>query len=238
MGFQWSDVKTLVEANLGKIDDSVVASLLPIWAKLFQQTVMQDRNYWFLRQQGTLPITVGLQNYALPSGYTEGMTLYLIFTGAQQNSYVELKPLYSRQEVIRLYDPQSSSNMYSQPIHYLVKNTEFEVWPAPDKSYTLGADFWGDMAVPDGTDGFTNYLITYFPDLYVNYLTHLGFAYLQENSDAAFWWAKVDKAVKDLRARHVARVLGSDFVLRPRTDVYGDFFTNRGDNWVTYLWGS
>lgn len=243
-GTLWGDIVTLVASNLGKFADGVVeanvAALMPRWARSILTDMVEDRNYWFLRQTGTMALKAQVQRYPLPPGFSEGASLYLIFNNPNK-AYVELKPVYSRQEIIRLYNPAMALSDCAQPVHVLVDDDGMEFWPCPDQRYLVGADFWGDMDPPTDADPasqYSNFVIDHFPYWFECMLTARGFGYTQEDEDEKMWMAKAERKLADLRARHVARVMGSDHMMRPRTDAYADNFTERGNGWVTYFWGS
>lgn len=241
----WGQVQTRVLLNLGKLSppDPNCILQLPMWAEEFQRKVQRDRNYWFLKITASRQIDSTAQVYEQPPGFKEGLILYL--EDDVNDEFVELFPL-SNTDKMRLFSPSQSSGDKAPPLYYEANAQSWTFWPWPDKQYQVRAEYWGDMAIPLQTpaagvlqtgivDGQSNYWTEYFPDLYILWLTKLGFKYLQEFKAAQEQENDINAVIADLRAQNVSRVVGRDF-MRPRTDQYGTNYDSRAVGWQVYYW--
>lgn len=237
MALTWGNVKTLVLSNLGKTSSGTVggqtlSTLLPFWAELFQKRAQDDRQYWFLKAVAEMATSANQQIYDLPPGYGDDLVVYIRDTTTDKEGFIELHPI-SDVEIIRLYAPGNVTRLKAQPERYQIGAASLTYWPWPDKAYTMRAVYWKDIDAPVAASGdsFTNYWIEHYPELYVARLTEIGFRALQEKEDAAYWAAEALRILGDLRAQNVARELSGEMVLRPRADVYGTGFHQRGSKW-------
>ena len=241
----WGQIQTRVLLNLGKYSppDQNCILQLPLWAEEFQRKVQRDRNYWFLKLTATRLVDQTAQTYEQPPGYKDGLILYL--EDDVNDQWVELFPL-SNTDKMRLFNPSQLSGDKAPPLYYEFNSQSWTLWPWPDQQYLLRAEYWGDISIPTATptanfgppisDTQVNYWMQYFPDLYIKFLTQSGFEYLQEFSAATSQQKAIDDIVDDLRAQNVARVLGSGYTMRPRTDEYGTNYDSRAVGWQVYYW--
>jgi hypothetical protein len=242
----WGQVETRVLLNLGKYTppDANCILQLPMWAEEFQRDVQRDRNYWFLKLTATRLIDQTAQTYEQPPGYKDGLLLYR--EDDINDEWIEMFPL-SNTDKIRLFSPSQLAGDKAPPLYYEFNSQSWTMWPWPDQQYLLRCEYWGDLTIPSPTpaSGFltspitdpqTNYWTQYFPDLYINWLTMLGFNYLQEYSARDEQKEAIEKTISDLRAQNVARVIGSGNIIRPRTDMYGTNYDSRSVGWQVYYW--
>lgn len=242
----WGQVETRVLLNLGKYSppDAKCILQLPMWAEEFQRKVQRDRNYWFLKITATRLIDQTAQVYEQPPGFKDGLLLYL--EDDVNDQFVELFPL-SNTDKMRMFNPSQLPGDKAPPLYYEFQSESWAFWPWPDQQYLVRAEYWGDLSVPTATpqaglnatpilDPQHNYWTDYFPDLYIKWLTKLGYDYLQEFNASNSQEKDIDDIIADLRAQNVARVIGSGNIIKPRTDVYGTGYDSRAVGWQVYYW--
>jgi len=242
----WGQIQTRVLLNLGKYApaDANCIMQMPMWAEEFQRKVQRDRNYWFLKLTATRLIDQTAQIYEQPPGFKEDLIIYI--EDDVNDQWVELFPL-SNSDKMRLFNPSQLSGDKAPPLYYEAQSQSWTFWPWPDQQYLIRAEYWGDLTVPAATpaaglltspitDTQHNYWTDYFGDLYIKWLTKLGFDYLQEYTAATAQQKDIDDIISDLRAQNVSRILGSKFTMKPRTDEYGTSYDSRAVGWQVYYW--
>lgn len=215
----WGDIKTLVLANLGRQGDSETIALLPLWAKLFQQKVERDRNYWFLKATFERELVSTKQIYSLPGEFKDDLLVYLKNTDPK--GFKELYPITDH-DVVRQYGPVVDETDKEEPEHYIIADQSITLWPHPNKAYTLRLIGWRNIDTPDvvSSDDFSNTWVSDYADLYTQELTAMGFGKLQEAQDSNIWEIKADKTLMTLRSQHVARELPGEATLTPKSGQY------------------
>lgn len=218
----YGDIKTLVEYNLGRREDSDVQSQMAMWARMATVDITTWRDGWFLDAISTVSTVDGQQTYDMPTDYKSNMKMMIRKT----DRWVELAGPIDIVEAQRRFTPANEGEPEAWS-HFGVN--QFKVWPPDPGStvLTLQLNYQRFLAALVDDDD-TNTLTVRYPNLLVAHMTKWGFRYLQEWEDAKQWEDAADRIARDVHAEYVAKTLGRDFALTARTDVLGHADQSRG----------
>lgn len=220
----YSEIKAQVKYFLGRSNTEIDAQM-NMWARFAMRAICRWRDHWFERAEASFNTVDGTQAYDLPDDFKGDPKLYIL----KSNGFVEVRGPIGLPEALRRFSPAGEG----EPTDWSFCQDEttgvdqIKLWPPdPNAVFVMKLEYTRYLAdLEDDAD--VNVLTLNYPDLLIAMMTHYGYMHLQEYQDAAVWEAKAEKIMKDMHAQWVSRVIGSDFHLAPRSDVYGTSKSSR-----------
>lgn len=170
----YSELKTAVADFLNRDD---LTDVIPTFIALAESQISRDLRHW--RQQRRVTTTLNEKFENLPSDFLEASHFYIDTTEGEKTLEFASSAEISRRKV-------NHAGISGEPAVYTINSGQIEFIPAPDDGYTLTMCYYAKI-VPLGDDNSTNWLLDYFPDIYLyGSLLHSS-AYLQEDARIAVW---------------------------------------------------
>ena len=183
-----------------------------------------DFNY--LYEEATLSTESGSARYALPADYLGHLTIFC--------NYKKLERVGAREFDSLGETDSSASNFYpllptedsttdvdntGSPDYYIDRGMEIDLYPVPDKVYTLSLNYYAQPS--DWTKGDdSDYISTFHPEAIIFGSALRGALYLDDEAKKTSYAAAYDAAIKEM-IQNEKRRGGAD--KRPRMKDYQDF---------------
>tara|TARA_B100000963_G_scaffold251356_1_gene220230 strand:+ start:1159 stop:1779 length:621 start_codon:yes stop_codon:yes gene_type:complete len=190
----YSELQTEI-ANFLNRDD--LTSQIPTFIRLAEARMNRDLRHWRMERRSTN--SVDTQYTGLPSDFIGPIRITL------DTSATKVLDVAGTQEISTLR--ANASNTKGTPAYYALIDGSLEVFPSPDKAYTMEMLYYGTIT-PLSTTSTTNWVITNYPDLYL-YSTLLQSApYLMEDERIQVWASFYASAVETLNQENETAKFG------------------------------
>ena len=176
----YDELKTSIGNWLNRDD---LVAVIPDFIALAEADIDRRVRHWRMENRSTA--TIDARYTALPSDFLQAIRFHLDVD--ERN--IEQASSASLQE-----RREKSSDILGRPQYFSVTSGQIEVWPSPDTDYTGELYYYGRTpALSDGNQ--SNWLLEYFPDVYLyGSLVHSA-PYLVDDARAQTWAALYQSAV-------------------------------------------
>ena len=114
---------------------------------------------------------------------------------------------------------KSINNKSGQPVYFALVDDSIEVCPNPDGDYELQLTYYASIpALSDSNT--TNWVSTYYPDLYLNMTLFQGSMYLMDDDRAKSFKALYENIFEEMRMEQEKAAFGKGSLI-PRRRTYG-----------------
>ena len=114
---------------------------------------------------------------------------------------------------------KSINNKSGQPVYFAIVDDSLEVCPNPDRDYTLQLTYYASIpALSDSNT--TNWVSTYYPDLYLNMTLFQGSMNLMDDDRAKSFKALYENIFEEMRMEQEKAAFGKGSLI-PRRRTYG-----------------
>lgn len=132
--------------------------------------------------------TIETQYTALPGDFVAMKSLYLVTNPTQ---VLEQKSIEGLQDTKRYH-------YAAKPKHFAVTGGTFEVYPAPDTSYTAEMVYYSSIPVLSDTNT-SNWLLAKHPDVYLYGALIQTAPYLRDDARIQIWSSLYEKAMSQMK---------------------------------------
>ena len=114
---------------------------------------------------------------------------------------------------------KSINNRSGQPVYFALVDDSIEVCPNPDGDYTVQLTYYA--SIPSLSDSnTTNWVSTYYPDLYLNMTLFQGSMYLMDDDRAKGFKSLSEQIFEEMRMEEQKAAFGKGSLI-PRRRTYG-----------------
>lgn len=187
----------LQEAVVDWLNKPDVAQSVPTLISLAEADI--NRRLRHIKMQKRSVASIDTQYYAVPSDWLETLRFSTTGEGSTQLDLISHAELLDRSSRAR--------GTAGKPLYYAMTGTEFELYPAPDATYSSELVYYGRIpALAD--DNTSNWLLTEAPDVYLyGALTHSA-PFLGEDARLAVWSSMYTAAIDGLSAASESSLWG------------------------------
>lgn len=197
----YSELKTAVADFLNRDD---LTDVIPTFIALGEAQISRDLRHW--RQQRRVTTTLNEGFEFLPSDFLEAVHFY-IDTGEGEKTL----EFASMAEISRR--KMNNAGISGEPAVYTINAGQIEVVPAPDDSYPLALVYYGKtVSLSDETT--TNWLLSYFPDIYLYASLMHSAPYLQEDQRISVWGQMYAQGIAQANQESDSAMYSGPLVLR------------------------
>jgi hypothetical protein len=192
-------------ANFLNRDDLTTA--IPSFIRLAEAKLNRDARHWRMEKRSTAVLDT--QYTALPTDFIVPIRLTLA------TSATKVLELAATNEISKLRS--DALNATGEPSYYALIDGALEAFPTPDASYTLELLYYGLL---DGLNSGnpTNWVLTYYPDVYLYGALLHSAPYLMDDSRIQVWGAYYASAIESLNHENeTAKTGGSGRRMRIRS---------------------
>ena len=177
----YDELKTSIADFLDRTD---LTSVIPDFIKLAEADMNRKVRYW--RMENRASASVSTQYSAIPSDFLEPIRLHL-----ETGDYRPLELISQQDMQVRRRDNLNTSG---RPAYYAFTQGELELYPTPDGTYGLEMNYY--QRIPElSTTQTSNWMLQYFPDVYLyGSLVHSA-PYLDDDNRASVWSAYYQQAI-------------------------------------------
>ena len=199
----YSELLTAI-ANWLNRDD--LTSVIPDFISLTEADMDRKIRHWRMEKRSTA--VINSRYTELPEGFMEAVRFHLDV----DERPIELLTALSLQQ-----RRQRNSDTQGKPIYYAIISSQIEVWPTPDAEYT-GELFYYSRTAPLQSDTDTNWILNYYPDVYLYGALMHSAPYLVDDARAQTWAALYQQAIDGINANNEkAKFGGSGLRLQVNT---------------------
>lgn len=168
----YTDLKSSIADFLNRDD---LTSVIPDFITLAEADMNRRLRHW--RMETRKVALLDTQYTAFPLDFIEGIRLMLTGTTEFRMELITLS---------ELMDKRAESNASGTPRFYAPVDGAFEVYPTPDQDYTIEMLYYERIEALSSSIA-TNWVLTYYPDIYLyGALTHSA-PYLGEDARTKVW---------------------------------------------------
>lgn len=179
----YNELKASVADFLNRDD---LTSVIPDFITMAEAQMSRDLRHWRMEDRATA--LCDTQYTALPNDFIEPIRI----TIPDNDSHI--LELVGVLEISKLR--QENSDTKGRPQYYAVLDQSFEVFPTPDTDYTIELVYY--ESVPNLGALTTNWVLQYFPDVYLYGSLMQSAPYLQEDPRLQTWAALYQSAVSGI----------------------------------------
>lgn len=195
----YGELKTAIADFLNRDD---LTAVIPTFVALCESQVARDLRHW--RQESRVSTTLNERFENLPTDWLEGIHMYL--SDGAQVEYASIAEI-GRQKVL-------TNDTAGKPRLFTLNSGQIEFFPAPDASYDLTMVYYARIPTMSA-DADANWLMTYYPDVYLYGSLLQSAPYLAEDARITVWAQLYGAAVKNLGDDSTkARSSGGPLVMR------------------------
>lgn len=179
----YSSLKANIASWLNRSD---LSSEIDTFIDLAEADMMRKLRHWRMEARTTL--SVSGQYTDLPADFIEAQRVV-----ASASAPVRME-LMARGEMQQLREAANDTG--GTPQYYAITGGQLEVYPSPDATYSVDLAYLQRPADLDDTDT-TNWVITYYPDVYLyGALVHSA-PFLMDDPRLAVWQGLYEKALAE-----------------------------------------
>ena len=177
----YSELKTAIADFLNRDD---LTATVPNFIALAEANMQRKIRHW--RQEKRSTAELDTQYSAIPADFLEIIRFYITSGGTRKLELISQAELLDRK--------RRNLNTSGSPAFYALTAGEIEVYPVPDGTYDVELYYYSRVpALSDSAT--TNWLLEYFPDMYLyGALVHSA-PYLKDDSRTQLWSALYQEAI-------------------------------------------
>lgn len=197
----YAGLKLAIGDWLGRADfDGAIPQLI----KLAEAKIMRDLRHW--RQQRRVTTTLNEQFENLPSDFLQPINFYIDTNqGEKTLEFSSLGEINRRKRY--------AAGISGEPVVYTINSGQIEFIPTPDDSYPLTMVYYAK--IPNlSSENTVNWLLTYYPDIYLYGSLMQASSYLGDDQRIAVWSQLYGEAVGKANQESEAALYSGPLVLR------------------------
>jgi len=196
------DYDTLGSTVGDYLDRSDLDAIIPTFIELAEAKFRRSLRHWRMEKRATADTIAGERQVSLPTDFVEMRSL------KRNSSPVVVLEILPPQVINSYAESQGSPNYFS------VVGDELHLDPVPDAVYELEMYYYAFSALSDTNT--TNWLLTYYPDIYIYGTLLEAEAYLMNDPRLPIWKQAFDEALKQLNTEaNKVRYAGAPLTIRP-----------------------
>ena len=182
----YAELKTSITDFLNRDDLDTVA---PTFISLAEADIQRKIRHW--RQEKRSTAEIDTQYSAIPADFLEIIRFYITSGDTRPLELISQAELLDRKRL--------AMNTTGTPSYYALTAGEIEVYPAPDATYTVELYYFGRVPALSDSET-TNWLLQYFPDVYLyGALMHTA-PYLKDDARLQVWAALYQQGIDAINA--------------------------------------
>lgn len=182
----YAELKAAIADFLNRDD---LASATGTFISLAEADIQRKIRHW--RQEKRSTAEIDTQYSAIPADFLEIIRFYITSGGTKPLELISQAELLDRKRI--------ASDASGSPSYYALTAGEIEVYPAPDGTYAVELYYFSRVpALSDSAT--TNWLLQYFPDVYLyGALMHTA-PYLKDDARLQVWAALYQQGIDAINA--------------------------------------
>lgn len=197
----YSELKTAVADFLNRDD---LTDIIPTFISLGEAQIMRDSRHWRQQRRATTTLNERFEN--LPSDFLQGIHFYIDTTNGRKTLEFASSAEISRRNL-------NAFDVPGEPEVYTINSGQIEFIPAPDGDYPLTLIYYAKtQGLSD--DNPENWLLTYYPDVYLYASLMHTAPYLQEDQRFGIWGQLYAAGVLKANQESDAALYSGPLVLR------------------------
>ena len=182
----YDELKTAIADTLNRDD---LASSVPNFISLAEANMQRKIRHW--RQEKRANAVIDSQYSAVPADFLEIIRFYITSGSTKPLELISQGELLERK--------RRNLNTSGSPSFYALTAGELEVYPVPDGAYDAELYYYSRVPALTSVDT-TNWLLDYFPDVYLyGSLVHSA-PYLKDDERIRVWAALFQEAIDAINA--------------------------------------
>ena len=182
----YDELKTAVADFLNRDDLSTSAST---FISLAESGMQRSLRHWRMEKRSNAVIDT--QYSAVPADFLQVIRFYITSGTTRPLELISQSELLDRKA--------NNANTSGTPSYYAMTAGEIEVLPIPDSSYNAELHYYSEIPALSATNP-TNWVLQYFPDLYLyGSLIHSA-PYLKDDARMQIWAALYKEAIDAINA--------------------------------------
>lgn len=182
----YAELQAAIADTLNRDD---LTSVIPTFITLAEAEMNRRVRHWRMEKRSTTVLDT--EYSALPSDFVEPIRLQVTDGGTSRLELISLSEMINRRD--------ASNDTAGRPYYYAIIDNAIQAYPTPDDDYTLELVYYAKPnALSDSVA--SNWILQYFPDLYLyGSLTHSA-PYLGEDARTAVWAGLYQNAIDGIIA--------------------------------------
>jgi len=181
-----------------------IDGIIPELIKLAESKIVRDLRHW--RQQRRITTTLNEQFENLPGDFLQPINFYI--DTAQGEKTLEFSSIGEINRRKRF-----AAGISGEPVVYTINSGQIEFTPAPDDDYPLTLVYYAK--IPNlSAEADSNWLLTYYPDIYLYGSLMQAASYLNADDRVAVWAQLYGEAVAKANQESEAALYSGPLVLR------------------------
>lgn len=177
----YDELKAAVADFLNRDD---LTNAVPNFISLAEASIQRKIRHW--RQEKRSTAELDTQYSAIPADFLEAIRFYVTSNGTKPLELISQAELLDRK--------RKNLNTSGFPSYYAITAGEIEVYPVPDGTYDVELYYFSRVPSLSGAAP-TNWLLEYFPDVYLyGALVHSA-PYLKDDGRTQIWSALYQEAI-------------------------------------------
>lgn len=194
----YAGLQTAIGNWLNRAD---LTARIPEFIELAEARILRKVRHWRMEKRATANTAASQRTLPVPDDYLEMRNLKL---NTSTVDVLEFKP------PAVLYE---GSYKTGQPRYYSVQGEEVALEPVPDSAYEIEMNYYAFDTLSDTNT--TNWLLTYYPDVYLYASLLQAEAYIRKDKRLNVWKAALDESLNEIKKDdRAARWNGSPLVVR------------------------
>ena len=199
----YSELKTSIADYLNRSD---LTSIIPTFISLAEAQINRDVRTWQMENRATT--TFDSQYATRPSDWLSTISMHLTTGSTTAMSIISQQAMAEKRS--------GNLNASGTPLYYSHSESQFELYPTPDASYT-GEVLYTQKVTSLSDSAVSNWLLAYAPDIYLYGALIHSAPYLAEDGRTTVWASMYGAAVEQLNTRSdEAKTSGAGLKLRVR----------------------
>lgn len=177
----YDELKAAVADFLNRDD---LTSSVETFIALAESAMQRSLRHW--RMESRANAVIDTQYSAVPADFLEVIRFYITSGTTRPLELISQSELLERKA--------NSSNTSGMPAYYAMTAGEIEVLPIPDGSYNAELHYYGQIPALSASNA-TNWVLEYFPDLYLYGALIHSAPYLKDDARLQIWASLYQEAI-------------------------------------------
>ena len=182
----YAELKTSITDFLNRDDLDTIA---PTFISLAEADIQRKIRHW--RQEKRSTAEIDTQYSAIPADFLEIIRFHITSGDTKPLELISQAELLDRKRI--------ALNTSGSPSYYALTGGEIEVYPVPDGTYTSELYYYARVPALSDSET-TNWLLEYFPDVYLYGALMHSAPYLKDDARIQVWAALYQQAIDAINA--------------------------------------